>query len=297
MYSYHRGREGLEPRDPESGELRLPVPASDTNHNYDAPRLNCTVTIEFPLHDNDPDDEAAIYRETIPWDLSDPTTPSPLMFAHGIANEFGLTYGQMLDLALNIESQIDIYLQQNLSYFPPLATEDPTGIERQSAGASIQTHRYGQVIQYVPGGTRLASKERQRLAQASRSAPKPPPSTTTASTTVKKREPIRMVIDEYDDNIEEKYLEEIQRRSREESKLEIAKKCTNGVVGLLESGENLLCHICHKRCPLVYSFGCGLTSHAYCELHCKVRHLWAIFLELNSTKSLTCSCIPVEVGK
>ncbi len=269
MYSYHRGREGLEPRDPESGDLRCPLPASDTNYNYDAPRLSCSVTIEFPLHDDSPDNNLAVYSETLSWDLLDPTTPSPLIFANGIAIEFGLKYGQMLDLAFSIEAQIESHLQQTLSYFPPISTEDPTGMERQNAGSSIQTHRYGQVTQIAPGGTILAPKERQRVAPVIRTVVRPPSST--ASTTTKKKDRTKVMVDIFDDDIDDKYLQEVRRRSRAESVREIAMKCKSGVVGLLERNNNFICHICHKKCNVTYSFACGLTNHTYCELHCQVR--------------------------
>lgn len=276
MYSYHRGREGFEPRDPESGELRCPLPATDTNHNYDSPRLSCNVTIEFPLKDSGTSDQKlAMYSETLSWDLSDPSTPSPLMFAHAIANEFGLKYGQMLDLACNIEAQVEMHVQQSLSYFPPISTEDPTGMERQNVGKCVQTHRYGQVSQLGPGGTILASEERQRVAQVNRIALRPP--STTGSTSAKRKERSRVLDEAFDDNIEDKYLHEVQRRSRDESILEINNKCNNGIVGLLERNDNILCHICHKKCNVAFSFACGITTHTYCELHCKVRSFRNIF--------------------
>lgn len=294
MYSYHRGREGYEPRDPESGELRCPLEASDTNCSYDAPRLSFNVTIEFPLHDgpvdhgSTNDEDLPLYSETITWDLSDPSTPSPLIVATNIANDFGLRYGQMMDLALSIQSQIDAYTQQNLSYWTPISVMDPAGMERQYVGSSIQTHRFGHVLQTVPGGTRLAPKERQRVASGGggggRSASRA--SSVNGSTASGRRRSIssKVDVDYADEDIDEEYTKEVKRRSRAESILDITKKCQNGLVGLMERVEDGPCHICRKRCEISFVFACGLAPHCYCENHCKVRYN---FLD-NSNVAIRC---------
>jgi hypothetical protein len=286
MYSYHRGREGYEPRDPETGELRCPLEATDTNCNNDAPRLNFNVTIEFPLHDVDQggstdDKDFPVYSETLSWDLSDPSTPSPLVVATNIANDFGLKYGQMMDLAISIQSQIDAHTQQNLSYWTPISVADPAGIERHYVGLSVQTHRYGQVVQIAPGGTRLAPKERQRVvAAASRTGSRASSvngSTTTSarrkstSSSIKSTKVVQVESTYVDETVDDKYIEAAKRRTRAESVLDIAKKCTNGVLGRMERAENGACHVCRKRTPISFTFACGVASHSYCDAHCKVR--------------------------
>lgn len=274
MYSYHRGREGFEPRDPETGELRCPLEATDTNHGYDAPRLSLKLTIEFPLDDGGDsqrsEGKVPTYKETIPWDLADPTTPSPLVYANDIANEFGLKYGQMLDLALSIQSQIDTHLQQTCTYSAAVSTEDPAGMERSYTGSYIQTHRYGQVVPTAPEGTRLAPKERQRIVgriSGVRAAP-----VNGSISDGRRRGSLgrpNATGDHEDEEIQEIFINEVKRRGRAESVLDVARKCMNGIVGQMEHRGDAHCHICHKRCDSVFDFACGSTGHAYCETHCR----------------------------
>ena len=136
MYAYHFGREGMEARDFKTGELLVTQQVTDTNHDLDAPKSRFTILIEFPLEDDDDnrdnvckdcddngckisdldDDnsktkneavnsiikspEKAIYRENISWDLLDKNTPTPIIFASSIGREYGLTFGQTMDLSL-----------------------------------------------------------------------------------------------------------------------------------------------------------------------------------------------------
>ena len=117
MYSYHRGREGMEPRQGDNCELMCPLPPTDTNFDTDAPKVSFPVTIEFSLEDklhnggDGHEDTVATYAETVPWDLNDTSTPSPMEFATAIANQFGLSFSQTEDLALSIQDQIDEHLQ------------------------------------------------------------------------------------------------------------------------------------------------------------------------------------------
>jgi hypothetical protein len=289
MYSYHRGREGMDPRDPESGELLCPLEPSDTNHDCDAPKLGATVVIEFPL-DDEVDSKVigteakesmdkAIYRETLQWDLSDPSTPSPLCFATDIANEYGLSFGQRMDLAISIEQQIESHLQQNCSYSAPLALKDPLGNERRFGGPTIHTHLYDQVLQTAEGGIRQPRKQ-----TASRQARVPTPSskpqtTANASTaevsTASRRTSLERVYEpvvfEPEEDVEPEYREEVKKRTRAASVLDVSHKCKNGIIGVLEKKQDFHCHVCHKRCKVTYNFACGIVSHSYCEMHCKVR--------------------------
>jgi hypothetical protein len=83
MYIYHRGREGSEPRDIETGELLCDVGPTDTSYGWDQKRLSTSVTISFPLGEGD--DDFHYYKEAIEWDLADPKSPTPMAFAVNVA--------------------------------------------------------------------------------------------------------------------------------------------------------------------------------------------------------------------
>eukprot|EP00934_Nitzschia_sp_Nitz4_P006935 Nitzschia sp. Nitz4//scaffold70_size99833//92652//96899//NITZ4_004611-RA/size99833-snap-gene-0.136-mRNA-1//1//CDS//3329557185//6925//frame0 len=274
MYSYHRGREGFEPRDSDTGELLCPLEGSDTNWENDAPKMVVPVDVKFPL-----DDQGTMFKERMQWDLSDSTTPSPMVFAMDIATEFGLEYGQMLHLAKYVQRQIEAHVQEHFAYSPAIATKDPLTNERRDAGPRVWTYRFGQVIPIVPGGFRLTRKEQQQAAAVA--APTP---------TKQKKDKLDM-----DEPIDSMYKEEVQRRGKLESQHEIAKASTNGNLGLLERHENIICHICHKRCDVVFKFSCSSLSHSYCAFHCKTR-LGETFDEANPICSfcpicsLSCQC-------
>jgi hypothetical protein len=261
MFSYHRGREGFELRDPYSGMLKCPGPPTDTNHSYDGPRMELKVLIEFPLYDDHEvsASSAPTFREFFDWDLSDPQTPSPAVFANQIATQFGLSYGQMMDLAMSIESQIDVHVQQNWNYCAPLSMMDPLGNERRSGGQTIHRHRFDQILRIAEGGTRMKTKDKQR------SVSRAPFAAGSFPSAKKKR------MDEQNvDDIDEIFVDEIRRRSRIESTLDITSKCKNGVIGLMARKSDEYCHICRKSCEIVFGFACGLSGHVYCEMHCKV---------------------------
>jgi hypothetical protein len=290
MYSYHRGREGMEPRDPLTGQLYCCQEATDTNHDWDAPKLGTTVVIEFPLEDetdskgNDSERkeslDKAMYRESLNWDLSDPSTPSPLTFADDIANDYGLSFGQMMDLALSIQQQIDSYLQSNHSYSAPLALKDPLGNERRFVGPSIHTHRYDQVLQTAEGGIRLSRKEGAPRQQRTSLAASRAASTASTGAGSAKRKSIErvaeIVVEEpTEEEIEPEYLEEIKKKAQTASVKDIAQKCKNGIIGVLGKKDDFHCHVCHKRCKVTYNFACGVVAHSYCEVHCKVRKTYS----------------------
>lgn len=275
MYAYHRGREGFEPRNPGTSELLMPLEPTDTNDDVDAPRPTVQVKIEFPLGDEDPESEKAMYREIVPWDLSNPEFPSPMLFASNLATEFGLDYAQTLDLGLSIQQQIEAFVRQNHNYCTPISVKDPYGNERRYTGSAVITHRYGQVLQIAPGGTRVLQKERQRVQPALShqssvgSVSSGRRKSVDRKQTERKIEKQLLPVDYSEDLVEERFCMEVRRRSAIESKDAIA-KLSGGETSILERKLNAHCHICHKRCTTTYTFNCGIQSHAYCELHCKV---------------------------
>jgi len=285
FYSYHRGREGMEPRNPENSELLCPLEPTDTNPDFDTPKLAISISVEFPLED-EIDTRAtdkngmestrkAMYRESLNWDLSDPSTPSPLSFASEIANEYGLTFGQMMDLALSIEKQIESQIEHNSTYKMPLSTKDPVGNERRFVGPTIHTHRYGRVLQVGEGGVQIFGKKgATRQARMPIASSKQHATTSRESTSFRRKSFERVyetILGEPEEEIEDEFLNETKKRTKAASVLDISKKCKNGTIGVLEKKLDFHCHICHKRSKIAYSFACGIVSHSYCENHCKTR--------------------------
>jgi hypothetical protein len=306
MYSYHRGREGLEPRDAESGELLCAHEITDTNHDLDAPKLVVSVVVQFPLEDDDDDEkvcnstkektnnstkcEKAVYRDVIDWDLLDPSTPSPLTFANSISREYGLSFGLALDLAASIEQQIEAHIAANCQYGEPISIKDPQGLSERprQPRPTIQPFRYDQVIETGKGGypkptkLRLPSKSRSAVSSGQTSKANAGQMTSnfaggTSSANSKRRgstdsSTLAAVSDAImEDNVENIYIDEVKKRSRAASILDVGRKCKNGVIGKLERKLDPHCHICHKRCKVGYGFACGIDNHVYCESHVKVR--------------------------
>jgi len=166
MYSYHRGREGYELRDQHNGALHCPCLRTDTNHTYDAPRTELKIVIEFPLCENDKDSNGdptgPVFSETFDWDLSDPKMPSPAGFANQIATEFGLSYGQMLDLTMSIESQIGSHMHQHWNYCAPVSVMDPLGNDRRHAGPNLHKPRIDEILRMTDQGNLIKTKTKDK---------------------------------------------------------------------------------------------------------------------------------------
>jgi len=289
MYSYHRGREGMEPRDPDSGEILAASIPTDTNHNFDAQKLLTTIIVEFPLEDDVMDttttgenSNVAMFRETLQWDLDDPTTPSAAEFANEIAGEYGLSFGQMMDLAASIQAQIDAHIRQSCNYCVPVAIHDPTGNERRFNPVIRQAQPYDYVVRGGGAGVLISRKRTLKHQQQLPLKPKAQSASDVSAidTTIKTsgarkgKGPAKAYtkqVVEVDEEVEDIYCEEIQKRVIEASKQSILATPTDGKSGLLKQRKDFHCHICHKKCDLAYMFACGTVNHVYCVAHCKNR--------------------------
>ena len=74
-----------------------------------------------------------------------------------------------------------------------------------------------------------------------------------------------------EDELSDKLLDLVRRRSRTQQVREIGK------LGVLKNERNAICHICKKRVPMGYVFACSVNNHVYCDLHVRVRR--AFFVE------------------
>ena len=123
MYTYHLGREGLELCDE-------PDPV-DTGCNAPLPRTKFTIQVEFPLDD----DRTEMWSEQIEWDLQDEATLTPMAFATQVAHDFGLNFGDTMELASSIQDQLNGFrAAESTSYPDPvISLNDPsTGLPRST---------------------------------------------------------------------------------------------------------------------------------------------------------------------
>lgn len=265
MYTYHRGREGCESRDMETGELLCDVGPTDTSFGWDQKRLSTSVTISFPIGDDDEDFH--FFKEVVDWDLTDPRTPTAMAFAVNVAHEYGLNFGQTMDVASDIQSQLDEYITNLPIYATPLTVKDPNDKERGKAQSSAARPRqlYGVPISIVAGGLPLPGKQKQKVLPAIRAQ------TLVNPFKVPSSRPLILDDDEFSFRSIPELRTEVKRRAQLASKVEIeARSKANGdhECGILEEKANAICHICHTRKPSNALFACGNPVHAYCEAHC-----------------------------
>ena len=290
IYAYHRGREGMEPRDPATGELVCDVQPTDTNYKLDEPRLTLTVTVKFPLVEEEDIKRGnkadwPMYEDVIPWNLGDPETPTPMEFAANTAETFGLSFGQTVDLATTIEMQIMRHLKEHCGYREPVALTDGAGGERISFPPYSISQLYGAVVSQngVKPGHLLCTVEGPGSKGKPRSTGRAPllsghgtssrRNSLSGSSTARGQSRPPPILYEEDEVIEELYVEEVEKRMVNISKRSVEAKSPNipGPLGHIELRENWVCHICHKRNKLVGVFACGHSTHSYCANHLRVR--------------------------
>ena len=302
IHTYHRGREGLELRDLTRGEWRCDVPATDTNHGRDdAEPLTATVTIQFPVHRQqtkalDQGDGSLYFKETISWDLADPETPLPPVFAARIAEQYGLTLKEMLELTESIQNQLYTFVSDRAAYSVAFPIRDTFGQQRETAASNIFSlygdalgpFRPGFVIpkrQTKPRTTRQTSAARTALvthANPSSTSSRPEPKSKTAERTAKPTVAV-----------EAEYLEEIKRRLLNESLQSCREEVVKGPLKIVVGNR---CHICRSENNLVAQFPCGATNHSLCDGHMMQFHGMSTLsaescrLDFCPICSLTCPC-------
>jgi len=278
LYTYHRGRVSEEPRDEKTGELLCDVKEKDTTHNWDPP-YKFQMRIEFPLSDPDPPltdannknanisrEEMEYFREVMDWDLQDLHTPSPMEFSAMMAEEYGLSYGQICDLANSMQRQIDKFTRKH-QYNPPMTITDPFGLPRPKD---------------IPKPIIASTPKR-----ASHYASKPSSTTKIPSTSRPKSNTARRG-HTFQSNKE--HRDEIMNRAKREyrSKQKSIALATGTEVQIYpEVVYNRFCHICHAKKEIGVAFNCGTNNHVYCNYHCEVSDFKHCFLLL----TLSPSCI------
>jgi hypothetical protein len=162
ILAYHKGREKYDFR--------------NTKHLLQCAKpMVATVTVEIPLCNMTEnvlggDD---IYRETIQWDLSNVTMPTPIVVATQIGAQFGLTYPRIWDLADSIQTQLQNHVNDNCAYTSPtFDSSELAGTEQESRKPVTSVPQlYGAVTGFAQvGGTCVAPISRCKA---------PPPAQTT----------------------------------------------------------------------------------------------------------------------
>lgn len=212
-------------------------------------------------------DSGMMYTETIEWDLADPKTMTPMCFAMGVSEEFGLDACQTLDLAESIQKQINYFVQNKVAYKSPLTLLDANGIERTGASVHAPNMRgppqlFGSAI----GETKAGMPIPQKLLQTTKSI-KPAGSSS--------QEPIILDGSQrvFSSDVEPEYRNEVLRRVLEASMKNVAKRSTGGIVGLMEEQHDNVCHGCMKRKDQIWQLPCDNPYHTICARHVTVRSL------------------------
>lgn len=311
MHTYHRGREGLELRGEDTGDLLCDVEPTDTAYGKDAPNLVANVNIEFPLEDEATDAKSVVrmYRETVPWDLGDSEAPTPMVYASSVAVKFGLSFTQTLELAELIQSQLLSWVRGHCGSSQPVILKDSAGLSREPP-PSVAYSLYGDVTGAMNGGQPLstvhvrkkptiragtsartcitttsgAAAADTQIPQGTHKAPTMPRKGGKSSATVK---------------LIAKYILEVRKRLREESrtKIKLCSATADHVPGEIVTSSNVYCHICQDIRDNGGTFACGKVAHTYCDTHLSELHNIAtateqtpMVLEYCPVCALECPC-------
>lgn len=221
-----------------------------------------TVLVQFPLEDEPSGSSNVwVYRESVGWDLADPDTPNPVLFASDIAQEFGLSYSQMCELVESIQNQLECFVHENFAYrAPTLCTLN----KQQPNLMNVPTvpHLYGEMTGLLQreGSSYPFSHKPKPLVLAA--AGQPPIDVTAAMVPNRRRGSAddKNMTAAYHSRIRTLLLEASQKESRaRESK------------GSIQFQVNHHCHICGENQPQSSVFCCGISKHAYCEYHLSER--------------------------
>ena len=345
IHAYHRGRAGVEPRSPRSGDLLCDLDPSDTGQQFarnkdgeksdgaGAANKNMVVTINlsFPLCDvedvleekkeeemenakaaicadgeinekfeaataskEDDDDVSAViprFHDQIEWDLSSPDMPTAMGYATSVASEFGLSFGQTLDLASSIQKQIDSFVQSSGIIRPlPVAAKDPHGVNRP-AGSSVILLPTLHGGAHGGGGTVQVIAQQQQGSGVVRSNPSRSSTRASAASSGRSRQRGQVRPDKVEFSVVPEHLlktyeteddkystpvefrREVVKRAKEEFRQKLLaeneENDSNGMVGSLEFVKDEVCHVCHKRKSAGVRFSC--SGHVLCDYHCCTR--------------------------
>jgi hypothetical protein len=234
------------------------------------------------------------FCDEIDWDLSNARTPTPIIYATDIADEFGLSFCTMLDLARSIQNQIDAFLAENFRYHVPISAKDHLLEPRGKHSLQPPKYSYPKVLYgghcAVDITTRMkpceiieSGKDRNSSVDRTKQSTKRKitnPKFSAANDKI-------FSLADYEAATSNFYLEttdlnsihvhEFLQRAKEENQ-KICRELADGNIGGVKIVRNKNCHFCHKRRPKLVQFVCGTESHCFCDLHAKVSSSIYIFL-------------------
>eukprot|EP00557_Chaetoceros_sp_GSL56_P013489 CAMPEP_0176482820 /NCGR_PEP_ID=MMETSP0200_2-20121128/3582_1 /TAXON_ID=947934 /ORGANISM="Chaetoceros sp., Strain GSL56" /LENGTH=2163 /DNA_ID=CAMNT_0017879167 /DNA_START=38 /DNA_END=6529 /DNA_ORIENTATION=- len=236
------------------------------------------------------------FSEEVEWDLSNPKTPTPILYATDIAAEFGLSLCSMLDLARSIQSQIDTFLRENLNYRPPISVKDHLLAPRGKHSLQPPKYSYPKILygghcatDITPGSKSFEAVESKKERCSSYDSKKDRRSSYDRKKQPIKRKSINLKhsiryhvptpksdiirIDDLPDHVVENVdFDETQvREFLDRAKMEyqrITQSLADGNIGTVKIVKNMNCHVCHKRRSKGVQFTCGTDSHCFCDVHC-----------------------------
>lgn len=222
------------------------------------------------------------FIDTIDWDISSPSTPTPEEFAANIAIQYGLSFAQTMDLADSIQKQVDDFLRvQMTQFYNPITCLDCYGNERPNSHywPSEISGGGGRSVKGGGGeGTTKLTIQRSNSTTSRKSRGEGGSSKASSSRgRVKSQSGIIEVIPP--DQVQKAnpsgniYAAEVLKRAKAESQRHVREIIARGGLAL-EVTENESCHICRKGKSSGLRFHCG--SHAFCDMHCAVRCLYCV---------------------
>jgi hypothetical protein len=229
------------------------------------------------------------FRDTVEWDLSNPKTPTPMVYAADIAAEFSLSFCRTLDLARLIQKQIDDFVKESVNYHVPISTKDHMLLPREKN--SLQLPKYSNP-RLLHGGHCASNVTTILKPFEMREVKKDPVASFDDTKSLTKQQgvskPARPAvvkqvqfdykvakpeeIPEHDLSklgIDPIYLNEFLRRAKEENQ-KVTKLLADGNIGTTKVVNNDTCHFCHIRRPELVQFACGNSAHCFCDLHTSV---------------------------
>jgi hypothetical protein len=282
-------------RDETTGDLLCDVGATDTNFSYDEPNLNAVnIQIDFALDDNHR------FKETVLWDLKDPDTLTPMLFATRTAETFGLSMKETLELAESIQRQLRDVVSERCKYSTAIPIKaDMLGSLRDRPAPRLHS-LYGDVIGPEPGGMLLCpsvkrpthAPVRSTSVTKTQSNTKLPPKAT--NMIPKRKGPAKRS----DAKIEECFKDEVQKRLLAESRRTIRESQNADTLGgELSLTRKSICHRCVAVKDTCGVFACRTAHHAYCDEHLDILHSIKLvsdvvppILDYCPVCSLTCLC-------
>jgi len=226
------------------------------------------------------------FRDTVEWDLSNPRTPTPMVYAADIAAQFGLSFCRTLDLARLIQKQIDDFVKESVNYHVPISSKDHMLLPREKH--SLQPPKYsnpkllhgGHCASNVttilkPFEVREVKKDRVASFDDTKSSGKKSGVARPARPAIVKTVQFEYQVAKPEElpkhdvsklGLDPIYLDEFLRRAQEENQ-KVTKLLADGNIGTTKVVMNDTCHFCHIRRPQLVQFSCGNSAHCFCDLH------------------------------